>query len=100
MISQEIETHGVHAYSAQEMAFNNLGLMHQMLFNITQVEPVRGDLSSGLGRIADLTDMASRSRANMKPKTELRHATAARDNAKLKFINGAEAEHIDMDKSL
>jgi hypothetical protein len=45
-------------------------------------------------------DVASRSRANMKPKTELRHATAARDNAKLKFINGAEAEHIDMDKSL
>jgi hypothetical protein len=37
--------------------------------------------------------MASRDRANMKPKAELRHATA-RDNAEPKFINGAEAEHI------
>lgn len=37
MISQEIETHGVRTFSAKEMAFNILGLMHPILFSITQL---------------------------------------------------------------
>ena len=43
MIVQGIETHGVRTFSAKEMAFNILGLMHPILFSITQVEPVWGD---------------------------------------------------------
>ncbi|KAF8500133.1 hypothetical protein F5888DRAFT_1888338 [Russula emetica] len=39
MIAQEIETHGVHTFSAKEMAFNILKLMHPILFSIAQVEP-------------------------------------------------------------
>ncbi|KAN0114108.1 hypothetical protein V8E52_007084 [Russula decolorans] len=35
MIAQEIETHRVHTFSDKEMAFNILGLMHQILFGIT-----------------------------------------------------------------
>jgi 3-oxoacyl-ACP reductase-like protein len=31
MIAQEIETHGVRTFSAKEMAFNVLGLMHPVL---------------------------------------------------------------------
>ena len=57
MIAQEIETHGVRLFSAKEMAFNILGLMHPTLFSITQVKPVWGDLSGGFGRIADLADL-------------------------------------------
>ena len=60
MVAQEIETHGVRTFSAKEMAFNILGLMHPILFSITQVEPVWGDLSGGFDCIADLADMTTR----------------------------------------
>ncbi|KAH9964650.1 hypothetical protein BC827DRAFT_1154089 [Russula dissimulans] len=53
--AQEIETRGVRTFSAKEMAFNILGLMHPILFSITQVKPTRGDLSGGFDRIADMT---------------------------------------------
>jgi len=59
MIAQGIEMHEVRTFSAKEMAFNILGLMHPILFSITQVEPVWGDLSGGFGHIADLADMAT-----------------------------------------
>ena len=59
MIAQGIEMHEVRMFSAKEMAFNILGLMHPILFSITQVEPVWGDLSGGFGHIADLADMAT-----------------------------------------
>jgi fatty acid synthase subunit alpha, fungi type len=90
MIAQEIETHGVRTFSAKEMAFNILGLMHPILFSITQVEPVWGDLSGGFGRIADLADMASRIHVNMNQKAELRHAIACDNATEFKIINGAE----------
>ena len=59
MLAQEIETHGVCTLSAKEMAFNILGLMHPRLFSITQVEPAWGDLGSGFGHIADLSNLAN-----------------------------------------
>ncbi|KAH9957127.1 hypothetical protein BC827DRAFT_1157441 [Russula dissimulans] len=37
MAAQEIETRGVRTFSAKEMAFNILGLMHPILSSITQV---------------------------------------------------------------
>ncbi len=59
LIAQGIEMHGVRMFSAKEMAFNILGLMHPILFSITQVEPVWGDLSGGFSCITDLADMAT-----------------------------------------
>jgi len=56
------------------MAFNILGLMHPILFSITQVEPVWGDLSGGFDRIADLADMTGRIRISINEKAELRRA--------------------------
>ncbi|KAF8271214.1 fatty acid synthase [Lactarius quietus] len=94
MIAQEVETHGVRTFSAKEMAFNILGLMHPILFSITQVEPVWGDLSGGFDRIADLADMTSRIRININQKAELRRAIARDNAAEFKVINGAEAERV------
>lgn len=94
MIAQEVETHGVRTFSAKEMAFNILGLMHPILFSITQVEPVWGDLSGGFDRIADLADMTSRIRVSINRKAELRRAIARDNAAEFKVINGAEAERV------
>ena len=94
MVAQEIETHGVRTFSAKEMAFNILGLMHPILFSITQVEPVWGDLSGGFDRVADLADMTTRIRVGINKKAELRRAIARDNAAEFKVINGAEAERV------
>ena len=94
MIAQEVEAQGVRTFSAKEMAFNILGLMHPILFSITQVEPVWGDLSGGFDRIADLAEMTSRIRININQKAELRRAIARDNAAEFKVINGAEAERV------
>lgn len=92
-VAQELETHGVRTFSAKEMAFNILGLMHPLLFSITQVEPIWADLSGGMDR-PDLADVVTRIRLDLNQKSELRRAIA-RDNAlDFKVINGAEGERV------
>jgi fatty acid synthase subunit alpha, fungi type len=83
----------VRTFSAKEMAFNILGLMHPILFSITQVEPVWGDLSSGFDQIANLVNGATPARANIK-KAELRRTIACDNAAEFNIINGAEAERV------
>ncbi|KAI0264369.1 fatty acid synthase [Gloeopeniophorella convolvens] len=94
MVAQEVESHGVRTYSAKEMAFNILGLMHPILFSITQVEPVWADLSGGFDRIADLAEMTTRIRIGINDKADLRRAIARDNAAEFKVINGAEAERV------
>jgi len=60
-VVQHVESHGVYTYSAKEMAFNILGLMHPLLFGITQVEPIWVDLNGGMDRLPDLTDITEES---------------------------------------
>jgi len=40
IIAHKLESYGVHTFSAKEIAFNILGLMHPPLFSIIQVEPI------------------------------------------------------------
>jgi len=46
--AHELESYGVRTFSAKEMAFNILGLMHPLLFSITQVEPIWADRNGGM----------------------------------------------------
>lgn len=94
MVAQEVETCGVRTFSAKEMAFNILGLMHPLLFSITQVESIWADLSGGMDRLPDLADITTRIRMDINKKSELRRAIT-RDNAlDFKIMNGAESERI------
>jgi len=43
------------------MAFNILGLMHPLLFSITQVEPIWADLNGDMDRLPGLSDITVRS---------------------------------------
>ena len=75
------------------MAFNILGLMHPLLFSITQVEPIWADLNGGMDHLPDLTD-TTHICSKLNQKADLRHAIAC-DNlnsADFKIINGVEAE--------
>ena len=89
-----MESFGVRTFSAKEMAFNILGLMHPLLFSITQVEPIWADLNGGMDRLPDLAEITTRIRTALNKKSELRRAIARDNAADYKVINGAEAERL------
>jgi fatty acid synthase subunit alpha, fungi type len=94
IVAQYVESHGVRTYSAKEMAFNILGLVHPLLFSITQVEPIWADLNGGMDRLPDLADITVRSRQKINAESSLRKALS-RDNAlDYKIANGPDAEAV------
>ncbi|KAI0787467.1 fatty acid synthase [Fomes fomentarius] len=93
-VAHELEGHGVRTFSAKEMAFNILGLMHPLLFSITQVEPIWADLNGGMDRLPNLAEITTRIRADLQKKSELRRAIARDNAADFKVVNGVEAERV------
>ncbi|KAJ7285205.1 fatty acid synthase [Mycena rebaudengoi] len=94
IVAHELESYGVRTFSAKEMAFNILGLMHPLLFSITQVEPIWADLNGGMDKLPDLADITGRIRSNLMKKSELRRAIALDNSADFKITNGVEAERL------
>ncbi|KAF7312560.1 Fatty acid synthase subunit alpha [Mycena indigotica] len=94
IVAHELESYGVRTFSAKEMAFNILGLMHPLLFSITQVEPIWADLNGGMDKLPDLADITGRIRSDLMKKGELRRAIALDNSADFKVINGVEAERL------
>ena len=93
VVAQHVESHGVRTCSAKEMEFNILGLMHPLLFSITQVEPIWADLNGGMDRLPDLADITV-SRQEINAESSLRKAIS-RDNAMdYKITNGPDAEAV------
>ena len=92
VVAHELESYGVRTFSAKEMAFNTLGLMHPLLFSITQVEPIWADLNGGMDCLPDLADITTRIRLSLNKTSELRRAIARDNAADFKIINGLEAE--------
>jgi fatty acid synthase subunit alpha, fungi type len=76
------------------MAFNILGLMHPLLFSITQVEPIWADLNGGMDRLPDLANITARIRINLIKKSELLRAIARDNSADFQVIHGIEAERL------
>ena len=93
-VARELESYGVRTFYAKEMAFNILGLMHPLLFSITQVEPSWVDLNGGMDRLPDLADITTRIRTDLAKKSELRRSIARDNAADFKVINGVEAERV------
>ena len=93
-VAHELEGHGVRTFSAKEMAFNILGLMHPLLFSITQVEPIWADLNGGMDRLPDLAEITTRIRTDLNRKSELRRAIARDNAADFKVTSGVEAERV------
>jgi fatty acid synthase subunit alpha len=94
IVAHELESYGVRTFSAKEMAFNILGLMHPLLFSITQVEPIWADLNGGMDRLPDLADVTNRIRSALNKKSDLRRAIARDNAADYKVMNGVEAERL------
>ncbi|KAK7696057.1 hypothetical protein QCA50_000698 [Cerrena zonata] len=93
IVAHNVESYGCCTFSAKEMAFNILGLMHPLLFSITQVEPIWADLNGCMDCIPDLTDMTGCIRQDLQ-KSALQRAVARDNAADFKTINGVEAERV------
>jgi len=76
----------VRTFSAKEMAFNILGLMHPLLFSITQVEPIWADLNGGMDCLPDPADITTRIQTKLNNRAELRRAIASDNSADFKVI--------------
>jgi fatty acid synthase subunit alpha len=87
IVAHELESHGVRTFSAKEMAFNILGLMHPLLFSITlwQVKPIWADLNGGMDRLPDLADITTRICSKLNKKADFRHAIARDNSTDLRF---------------
>ena len=68
IVAHELESHSVRTFSAKEMVFNILSLMHPLLFSITQVGPIWADLNGGMDRLPDLADITTRIRSKLNKK--------------------------------
>lgn len=93
-VAEGIEKLGVRTFSAKEMAFNILGLMHPLLFNITQIEPIWADLNGGMDRLADLAEITTKIRTDLNAQAGLRRAITMENSQDFKVINGVDAERL------
>ncbi|KAL1666812.1 acyl transferase domain-containing protein, partial [Schizophyllum commune] len=94
IVAHELESYGVRTFSAKEMAFNILGLMHPLLFSITQVEPIWADLNGGMDRLPDLAEITTKIRTSLMKKAELRRAITLDTSADFKITKGPDAERL------
>ncbi|KAI9637319.1 fatty acid synthase alpha subunit [Dioszegia hungarica] len=99
-VAEGLEKLGVRTFSAKEMAFNILGLMHPLLFDITQIEPIWADLNGGMDRVAGLAEVTGNIRADIQRVAELRKAIAIDNAADFKIANGDQAERVHQKVSI
>jgi fatty acid synthase subunit alpha len=99
-VAEGLEKLGVRTFSAKEMAFNILGLMHPLLFDITQIEPIWADLNGGMDRVAGLAEVTGNIRADISRVAELRKAIAIDNAADFKITNGDQAERVHQKVSI
>ncbi|KAI8145418.1 fatty acid synthase [Fennellomyces sp. T-0311] len=92
MVAEGLEKLGVRTFSATEMSFNILGLMHPSIVELCQVEPVWADLNGGLHFVPELQKITGQLRVQIRETAEVRKAVDAENALDFKTVNGEEAE--------
>ena len=92
MVAEGLEKLGVRTFSATEMSFNILGLMHPSMVELCQNEPVWADLNGGLQFVPELQKVTGQLRVQIRETAEVRKAVDAENAIDFKIINGEEAE--------
>ncbi|KAI8993220.1 fatty acid synthase [Pilobolus umbonatus] len=92
MVAEGIEALGVRTFSAVEMSFNILGLMHPSIVELCQNEPVWADLNGGLHCITNLQEVSANLRKEIRETAEIRKAVDVENALDFKIVFGEEAE--------
>lgn len=90
-VAQGIEQLGIRTFSTQEMGFNILGLMHPLVVDICQLEPVWADLTGGMGAVPDLNDALTKIRMDIKEESEIRKAIVQGNSSDFAIVRGNKA---------
>ncbi|BGP41220.1 fatty acid synthase alpha subunit Lsd1 [Rhodotorula kratochvilovae] len=93
-VAEGIEAQGCRTFSAKEMAFNILGLMHPLVFDVAQIEPVWADLNGGMDRLPDLASLTTNIRTQLNQTAATRRAIAKDNSIDYKVAHGPAAEQI------
>ncbi|GAA5980800.1 hypothetical protein JCM11641_002656 [Rhodosporidiobolus odoratus] len=93
-VAEGIEAQGCRTFSAKEMAFNILGLMHPLVFDVAQIEPVWADLNGGMDKLPDLANLTTDIRTKLNLTASTRRAIAKDNSADFKATHGPGAEQI------
>ncbi|GAA5924777.1 hypothetical protein JCM1841_004145 [Sporobolomyces salmonicolor] len=93
-VAEGIEAQGCRTFSAKEMAFNILGLMHPLVFDVAQIEPVWADLNGGMDKLPDLANLTTDIRTKLNLTASTRRAIAKDNSADYKATHGPAAEQI------
>ncbi|KAE9396321.1 hypothetical protein BT96DRAFT_996816 [Gymnopus androsaceus JB14] len=92
IVAHKLKSYGIRTFSEKEMAFNILGLMHPLLFSITQVEPIWADLNGGMDRLPDLAEITTRIQSSLMKESDLRCAIAHDNATDYKILNRVDTE--------
>ncbi|KAJ1969223.1 fatty acid synthase alpha subunit Lsd1, partial [Dispira parvispora] len=92
IIAQGLEKMGMRTFSAQEMAFNILGLMHPTIAVLSQSEPVWADLNGGFQFVTNLQGITQKLRHDLQETAEIRRAIVRETKLDFTVVHGAEAE--------
>ena len=94
MVAHKLESYGVCTFSAKEMAFNILGLMHPLLFSIMQFKPIWANLNSGMDHLPNLTNSTTCIWLSLNKKSKLCRAIAWDNSADFQVTNGPDVEQL------
>ncbi|KAG2217921.1 hypothetical protein INT45_012584 [Circinella minor] len=92
MVAAGLEKLGVRTFSAPEMSFNILALMHPSIVELCQNEPVWADLNGGLHFVPELQKVTADLRVQIRETAEIRKAVDAENALDFKIVYGEEAE--------
>ncbi|OMJ21424.1 Fatty acid synthase subunit alpha [Smittium culicis] len=88
IVAEGIEKLGVRTFSAQEMAFNILGLLHPTISRMAQNHPVWADLNGGLQYITELQEFTAKLREQVRETSEIQRAIVMDTSLDEKIVNG------------
>ncbi|KAI9292989.1 fatty acid synthase [Neoconidiobolus thromboides FSU 785] len=91
IVCEGLEKFGVRTFSAQEMAFNILGLLHPNVVDLAQIDPVWADLNGGFQQLPNFKQVITTLRQQIMETASTRQAISTDNAIDFNIVNGPNA---------